>query len=107
VLPGAAQECVGVVGGGTVRRMGCRTRTSGRGLSPVVMTPAEYRRLGYLLRRERQKGALAFDRLLDLAEQDVDGTEPGQDRESVGCERAVSDRGVGHLRGPLQDGSSR
>ena len=57
-------------------KFGCRARTPGRGLSPVVMTPAEYRRLGYLLRRERQKGALAFDRLLDLAEQDADGTEP-------------------------------
>ena len=66
------------------------------------MTPIDYRRLRRLLQRERQKGVLAFDQLIDQLSRTAESAEPDQ-----GSERVEHDRAAGGCDRRLESGPAR
>ena len=70
------------------------------------MTPTEHRRLRRLLQRERQKGVVAFDQVVDLATRTAEMA-PGQSLEGADHDRAGADRGADHWERQLHVKSAR
>ena len=70
--------------------------------SPLAMTPIDHRRLRRLLQRERQKGVLAFDQLIDQLSPTAESAERDQ-----GSERVEHDRAVGRWARRLESGPAR
>ena len=73
----------------------------------TAMTPTEYRRLRRQLQRERQKGVLAVDQLIDLARRAAERESSDSRSEPEDRDRPGVTPGSGQWRRRTQGGAAR